>query len=359
MIEKSLSCFLYGPGNAKFEERPIPKLEDPHDVLIRIAYTGVCGSDVHFWVHGGIGTKVGTEPLIMGHEASGTVYSIGSAVTTVSPGDRVAIEPGFPCRRCERCKEGKYNHCPSMTFAASPPDSHGTLTKYFRLPEDFCYRIPDSMSLQEAVLVEPLAVAVHMARLVDARFGQSVVVFGAGTVGLLCAAVAKAFGARKVISVDIAEKRLRFAKEFAATGTFVPGKATAEQNAERLIREQDLGVGADVVLEASGAASAVETGILILRPGGSYVQGGLGAKKIEFPIFQMCEKELNVKGCFRYSAGDYHLALSLLESGKLSVKELITEVVDFEQATEAWEITRRGEGIKTLIRGVQDRSSML
>lgn len=291
----------------------------------------------------------------MGHEASGTIHSIGSAVTTLVPGDQVAIEPGFPCRRCARCKEGRYNLCPNMKFAASPPEAHGTLCKYFKLPEDYCFKLPPGVGLEEAVLVEPAAVAVHMARLVSVSVGSTVVVFGAGTVGLLCAAVARAFGAGKVVMVDILERKLDFAKKYVpGVGTFIPGPVSAEENAARIVREFGLGEGADVVLEASGAEASVNTGIHVLRRGGSYVQGGLGKPVINFPIVTMSEKELMIKGCFRYSEGDFKTALGLISEGKLNVRDLITKHVEFEQATEAWETTRKGEGIKTLIRGVRD-----
>ena len=357
------ACFLHGPGDARYAELPIPTLSSPHDVIIRIAFVGVCGSDVHFWSHGGIFANCVTpeQPIVMGHEASGTVHAVGSSVTTLTPGDRVAMEPGFPCRRCVRCKEGRYNLCKEMVFAADPPNSHGTLCKYFRLPEDYCFKLPEHVSLEEGVLLEPASVAVHMARLVDVKLGQSVVVFGAGTVGLLCGAVAKAFGAKKVVLVDILEKKLEFASRFVqGCGTFIPdSKASSEQNAARLIEEYGLGDGADVVMEASGAEPSVQTGVHVLRVGGSYVQGGLGRPNITFPIVVVSEKELTMKGCFRYSSGDFKLALDLISDGKLRVKELITKKVEFEQATEAWETTKRGEGIKTLIRGVQDEKSKL
>ena len=173
--------------------------------------------------------------------------------------------------------------------------------------------------------------------------------------GLLCGAVAKAYGASKVVLVDILERRLEFAKKFVkGCGTFFPdSKMSAEENASRLIKEHNLEDGADVVMEASGAEPSIQTGIHVLRVGGSYVQGGLGRNIVNFPIVVMSEKELTVKGCFRYSSGDFKLALSLINDGKLPVKELITKKVEFRQAIEAWETTRKGEGIKTLIRGVQ------
>ena len=291
----------------------------------------------------------------MGHEASGVIHTIGTAVTHLTPGDHVAIEPGRPCRRCKRCKEGLYNLCPKMRFAAAPPDTDGMLTKYFKLPGDFCYKLPEWVGLDEGVLVEPLAVAVHAVRMIGVKPGQSVVIFGSGTVGLLSAAVAKAYGAKEVVAVDILDKKLEFAKQFNSSSTFKPDMAaSAEENAERLVSENELGAGADAVIEASGAESSVNTAIYVLRPGGSYVQTGLGKPIITFPILTMSEKELHCHGAFRYGPGDYETALGLLENGSIPVKDLITSVVPFEQATQAWEKTRKGEGIKNLIRGVPD-----
>jgi len=311
---------------------------------------------VHFWNHGGIDAKVNpSHPLMMGHEASGTIHEIGTAVTSLKIGDKVAIEPGYPCRRCKVCRAGKYNLCPEIKFAAAPPSSFGALTKYFRLPEDFCYKLPDFMGLDEGVLVEPLAVAVHASRQADIKSGQTVVIFGAGTVGILCAAVAKAMGASKIVSVDVNDSRLDFARQFADASTCHPTvKESAEDTASKIIYSNKLDEGADTVLEATGVASCIEAGILVVKRGGTYVQVGLGKTKIEFPIVKLSEKEINMKGCFRYNAGDYDLALHFLESKKISVKELITGLEPFERATDAWERTKRGDGIKTLIQGLQD-----
>ena len=248
-----------------------------------------------------------------------------------------------------------------MKFAACPPDVHGTLCKYFALPEDSCFKLPDGVTLEEGVLVEPASVAVHMVRGAGVKIGDSVVVFGAGTVGLLCGAVAKAFGAAEVVFVDILARKLEFARGWMkGCGTFIPDpQHSSEENASELLQQHGLGDGADIVLEASGAEASVQTGIHGLRKGGSYVQGGLGKPNITFPVVALSEKEMTMKGSFRYSSGDFELALRLIGEGALRVGELITKVVDFEQAAEAWETTRRGEGIKTLIRGVQDRKAKL
>jgi D-xylulose reductase len=301
----------------------------------------------------------------MGHEASGIIHSIGSAVTQCKPGDRVALEPGVPCRFCKACKSGSYNLCRQIRFAAAPgpPDTQGTLTKYYNIAEDFVYKIPDDMGLDEAVLVEPLAVAVHAVKLGDVRPGETVVVLGSGTIGLLCAAVARQFGAHRIILVDILGQKLEFAEKFLGCDTFRSvTNISAEENAAALLQKFDLmedgvdtfGGRVDTVIEASGATSSIETGIHVLRPGGKYVQTGLGKPKVEFPIVAMGQKELLVRGCFRYGSGDYELAVGYLQKKLIDVKPLISSVTKFEETTQAWDKTARGEGIKNLIQGVQD-----
>ncbi|KKK25319.1 hypothetical protein AOCH_004322, partial [Aspergillus ochraceoroseus] len=347
----NLSFVLEGIHKVKFEDRPVPALKDSHDVLVNVKYTGICGSDVHYYEHGAIGQFVVKDPMVLGHESSGVIAQVGSAVTSLKVGDHVAMEPGVPCRRCEPCKGGKYNLCEKMAFAATPPYD-GTLAKYYVLPEDFCYKLPDSMSLPEGALMEPLGVAVHIVRQANVSPGQSVVVFGAGPVGLLCCAVAKAFGATKIVAVDIQKPRLEFARKYAATAVFEPARVSSAENAARIIEENHLGRGADVAIDASGVEPSVHTGIHVLRTGGTYVQGGMGKSEMNFPIMAACTKELNMKGSFRYGSGDYKLAVELVASGRLSVKELITSSVKFDEAENAFKDVRAGKGIKTLIEGV-------
>jgi len=209
--------------------------------------------------------------MVLGHESAGIVHQIGDKVKTLKVGDRVAMEPGVPCRRCVRCKDGKYNLCPDMAFAATPPYD-GTLARYYTLPEDYCYKLPEGMSLEEGALIEPTAVAVHITRQASVKPGDSVVVFGAGPVGLLCCAVAKAYGAKKIVTVDINEERLKFALKYAATDKFSSARVSAEENAQNLIKECNLGLGADVIIDASGAEPCIQTAIHALRMGGTYVQ---------------------------------------------------------------------------------------
>lgn len=286
----------------------------------------------------------------MGHEASGIVHTIGSAVTNVQPGDRVALEPGFACRRCKFCKSGRYNLCPGMKFAASPPYD-GTLTRLYKLPEDFVFKVPASLTLQEAVLLEPLSVAVHANRLANPVSGQRVLVLGAGTIGLLSAAVASAFGATEICLVDIDDRKLEFARGFIECRTFKPNlEATAMENSLALKESLADGQGINVVLECTGVESSVQTGVYALESGGVFVQVGMGKLVQAFPLMAVGEKELSIKGAFRYGPGDYDVGLSLLSSGKINVKPLISNILPFERASDAWEMTGRGEGIKNLIR---------
>jgi D-xylulose reductase len=353
--ESNPSYVLYGPENARIENLSVPQLIDPGDVILRMRYVGVCGSDVHFWTHGGIGKATVTldHGITMGHEGSATVHAVGSAVQGLQTGDKVAIEPGEACRKCVRCKEGLYNLCPYMRFAACPPDTPGLLSKFFRISADHCYKLPDKVSLEEGVMVEPLAVAAKAVRTVNIRPGQTVIVFGAGTVGLLSAAVSKVFGAKTIVAVDILDAKLEFARRFNQSSTFKPDpNASAEENGQRLIEEHGLGIGADAVIEASGAESSVNTAVHCLRPGGQYVQTGLGKPNISFPILSMSEKELHMHGAFRYTKADYDIAMDILERDLVPVKDLISRIFPFEQTTSAWDATKRGEGIKNLISGV-------
>jgi len=289
--------------------------------------------------------------MVLGHESSGIIHSVGSAVKDLKKGDRVAMEPGQPCRHCVRCKEGNYNLCFDMAFAATPPYD-GTLCRYYRIPSDFCYKLPDSMSLEEGAVVEPLAVGVHITKQAGIRPGQSIVVYGAGPVGLLCMGVAKAYGADKIVAVDINEERLAFAKKYAATHTFSSTRGeTPEESAQRLIKECDLGVGADAAIDASGAEPCIQAAQYVLRTGGTYVQGGMGKPDINYPIMAMCTKELTTKGSFRYSSGDYAAAVGLVAHNRISVKELISKKVAFKDAEQAFEDTKNAKGIKILIAG--------
>lgn len=375
-LEPKNICFVLKAKNEVcFEDRPVPAIWNATDVLVRIGVTGISSSDVsgnplnigfhvlkikqmRYWEHGHIGDCVLEAPMVLGHGSSGTVVAVGPDCCHLEPGDRVVLEPGIPCRLCQFCKSGKYNLCKRMRFAATPPHD-GMLANFYVLPGDFCVRLPACMSLEEGALVEPLAVGVHACRQAEIKPGNSVVVFGAGPIGLLCAAVARSFGAIQIVMVDIFESRLEFAATYAATGVFNATHSNApSENAGEIIERFGLGWGADIAIDTSGALKSINTAIHVLRSGGTYVQVGMGVDEISFPITAMRTKEITMRGSFRYGPGDYKLAVDLVASGSVSVDALITDIFKFEEAETAFEAQKSGKAIKILIKG-QEYGGML
>ncbi|ULH13828.1 NAD(P)-dependent alcohol dehydrogenase, partial (plasmid) [Deinococcus sp. KNUC1210] len=213
----SKTSLLNAVRDLSWEERTVPA-PGPFEVRVQVQRIGVCGSDVHYYTHGRIGGFVVEAPLVLGHEVSGTVEAVGEGVTRLKVGDRVALEPGIPCRKCAYCKTGHYNLCPQMHFMATPPVD-GALSEWVIWPEDFTFAIPDSMSLDSAALLEPLAVGVWAARRGGVKMGDSVAVIGAGPIGCTTLQAAKAAGATTLIAVDLEDFRLDLARQLGATHT--------------------------------------------------------------------------------------------------------------------------------------------
>lgn len=238
-----------------------------------------------------------------------------------------------------------------MSFAATPP-VNGTLCMYYRVPAECCYKLPAHVSLRDGALVEPLSVAVHGCKLGGDMQDKAVIVFGAGPVGLLCVAVARAFGAATVVVVDIVTSRLESAAKYGATHTYQMSMASAEENAEALLSAAGLGDGgADVVLDATGAEPCVNCGVNTVAPGGTFIQVGLGKSNISFPIAQLCDKEAVFKGCFRYGPGDFKLAIGLLNSRRINLDGIVTHEFPFSQVEDAFKNVVGRAGIKTVIYG--------
>ncbi|KAM3418780.1 hypothetical protein BST61_g4750 [Cercospora zeina] len=360
--ETNPSFVLRAVKDVAFEDRPVPQLRGAHDVRIHVHQTGICGSDVHYWQRGRIGDFVLTSPIILGHESSGTIVEVGNAVKNVKVGDRVAIEPGVPCRHCDYCRSGDYNLCADTVFAATPPWD-GTLAKYYIVASDYVYPFPEHMSMEEGALVEPTAVAVQICKVAELRAGQTVVVMGCGPIGVMCQAVAKAYGAKRVIGVDVVQSRLDFAKSFGADDVYLPPKPSEgvnpiehQEKVAALIKDKfGLGEGPDVVLECTGAEPCIQSGVYVLRKGGTYVQAGMGKEIVLFPITTACIRGLIVKGSIRYTAGCYSQAVDLVATGKIDVKRLITNRFKFQQAEDAFELVKaaKPDVFKVVIEGVQ------
>lgn len=337
---------LHKKDDLRLEQRPIPEPGD-NDVQIRVHSVGICGSDVHYWVHGAIGHFVVREPMVLGHETSGTVSSVGKNVKHLKPGDRVAIEPGVPCHHCEFCKTGRYNLCPDVFFCATPPD-HGTLTRYYTHPADFCFKLPDHVSFEEGALLEPLSVGVHACRRSHLQLGQTVLVCGAGPIGLVCLLTAKAMGASKVIITDIVDNRLQTALKLGASSTI----NVAAKSVDDIKREimNSLGNLPDVTIECTGAEASIQVGMLATKSGGTLVLVGLGPDEVKVPLVDAAVREIDIRGIFRY-ANCYPTALAMIASGMVDVRPLVTHRFKLESVGDAFRVAKTGEGgaIKVMI----------
>lgn len=348
----NLSVVLQKIGEITYEQRPVPEIKNSNDVKIAITNTGLCGSDVHYYETGSCGSFKVTSPMVLGHESSGIIVEVGNNVKTLKAGDRVACEPGVPSRLSKEYKAGNYNLCPHMAFAATPPYD-GTLCRYYILPEDFCVKLPENVSLEEGALVEPLSVAVHANRLIDVKFGDTMIVFGAGPIGLLSAGVAKAFGCDKVLIVDIVDDKLKFAiQNNLATHSFnSKGKSFDDLSLhiKSIWGDSDL---PSCGIDATGNKGCINLCIRSLGKKGRYVQVGMGGDTVDsFPISYVLENELTIKGAFRYSVDDYKYAVKLLSDRKINVKPLITHRFKFEDAIKAYEFSKEGKSIKIMIEG--------
>jgi len=290
--------------------------------------------------------------MVLGHEAAGTVHKCGPGVTHLKPGDRVAIEPGVPCRKCEHCKGGHYNLCETVFFCATPPD-HGNLCRYYKHAADFCFKLPDHVSLEEAATFEPLSVAIHACLRADVKIGKTVLVCGAGPIGLMNLLTAKAMGATKVIITDVVESRLSFAKTVGADETLnVGGK-----DVETLVKEVEVLMGRkpEVTIECSGFESSTKLAIECTKNGGMVLLVGMGPPEIKVPLLSAAIREIDIRGVFRY-ANCYPIALDLVSTGKINVKPLITHRFTLEQTLQAFETSRLGTdgAIKVIIKPSQD-----
>ncbi|HKU35391.1 MAG TPA: NAD(P)-dependent alcohol dehydrogenase [Paenarthrobacter sp.] len=296
-------------GEMTLETLPMPQL-DADQVLVQVAAVGVCGSDVHYYEHGRIGDFVVEHPLILGHELSGRIVAVGSAVDPARIGERVAVEPQRPCRNCKQCKVGRYNLCPDMEFYATPPVD-GAFAEYVAIQGDFAYAIPDSVSDEAAALIEPLSVGLWACERAGIKPGSRVLIAGAGPIGVIAAQAARAFGASDIYISDIAEDRLAFALKHGATHALNAKTGNVE------------GLDVDAFIDASGAPAAVRSGIKAVGPAGRVILVGLGADDVELPVSYIQNREIWLSGVFRYT-NTWPLAIQLLADGKVDLDILVT-----------------------------------
>lgn len=303
------AAILRRQGDMVMENLPIPQLQ-PDQVLVQVAAVGVCGSDVHYYEHGRIGAYVVDHPLILGHELSGQIAAVGSAVDTARIGQRVAVEPQRPCRTCKQCRAGRYNLCPDIEFYATPPID-GAFAEYVTIQTDFAYDIPDSISDEAAALIEPLSVGLWSCERAGIKPGSRVLIAGAGPIGIIAAQAARAYGASEIFISDIAEERLAFALEHGATHALNATTDSVE------------GLDVDAFIDASGAPAAVRSGIKAVAPAGRVILVGLGADDVELPVSYIQNREIWLSGVFRYT-NTWPLAIQLLADGKIDLDVLVT-----------------------------------
>ncbi len=317
-------------------EIDLPLNVGPTDVRIKIDTVGVCGSDVHYYTHGRIGSFAVTEPMVLGHEAAGVVAEVGSAVTALKVGDRVCMEPGIPDLSSRASKLGLYNVDPSVVFWATPP-VHGVLTPYVVHPAAFTYKLPDNVSFAEGAMVEPFAVGLQAAVKAKIQPGDTAVVTGAGPIGIMAALAALAGGCAHVLISDLMEEKLAIAARYPG---ITPVNIRKEKLADAVAKATD-GWGVDVVLEASGAPKAYEGIQTLIRPGGCLVVIGMPVEPVMFDLSSIASKEIRIETVFRY-ANVFDRALGMIASGKVDLKPLVSETFPFEQSIAAFE--RAAEG---------------
>ena len=302
----------------------------PRDVRIAMHTVGICGSDLHYYTDGRVGPFVVSEPLVLGHEGSGTVMEVGCEVTSLKPGDRVCMEPGIPDWESRASRLGIYNLDPAVVFWATPP-VHGCLRESVVHPASLTYRLPDNVSYAVGALIEPLAVGMHAATKARITPGDVAVVTGCGTIGIMTALAAIAGGCSRVIISDLVAPKLALA---ASLGPITPVNITTDDVTE-VTMDLTGGWGADIVFEASGSARAAASALDPLRPGGAIVFVGMPNEMVSFDIVALAAKEARIETVFRY-ANVYDRAIDLVASGRIDVAPLVTDTFPFDRAIEAF-----------------------
>lgn len=318
---------LRAAGDVALEERPVPTV-GVGEVLVQVSSVGVCGSDVHYYEHGRIGPHVVDRPLVLGHEAGGTVVALGEGVTAPAVGQRVSIEPGVPCHTCTQCLAGRYNLCPDVRFFATPPYD-GAFTEYVAMPVAFVHPVPDTVSDDAAALLEPLSVAVWACRRAHVSAGTTVLVTGAGPIGLLCAQTAFAYGASRVWVSDVNAHRLALAAKYGAVPLDVSQRPLAGS-----------GIEPDVLLECSGNAAATREAVSTVARAGHVVLIGMGADDLSLPLPVVQDRELVLTGAFRY-ANTWPTAIDLVASGRVDLDGLVTGHYGLDEVEDALTAARR------------------
>ena len=340
------AAVIHAPRDLRIEEADIPAL-GPEDVKVRIRAGGICGSDLHYYLHGGFGSVRLRQPMILGHEIAGEVLETGAEVSRVRPGDRVAVNPSRPCGRCRFCLEGRANHCLDMRFYGSAmrmPHVQGGFREVLVCGEAQAVPVPPGLALETAAFAEPLSVCLHAARQAGPLLGRRVLVTGTGPIGALAILVARQAGAREIVATDITDVPLALARRIGADAAL--NTASAPKALDRF--KADKGYF-DVVFEASGSAIALAGALEVTRPGGVIVQVGLGGGDMTLPVNLLVAKEISLRGTFRFHE-EFAWAVDFLAAGAIDVSPLLTEIVPLAEAVRAFDLAAdRTRAMKVLL----------
>ncbi len=325
---KNSEAILVTPKHFEIQECPMPEPKD-NEILMKVEYVGMCGSDIHGFEFGPfIPPKDPNQKIGLGHEVAGEVVKVGAKVTKFKPGDKVLIEPGVPDDSCEYCREGRYNICPAVDFMATQPNYKGALCQYMTHPEEWTYHVPEGMTTMEAALV-----GMHAAILGEARLGKSIVILGAGTIGLMVLQACLSLGATDITVVDVMQKRLDLALKLGAKRV-INGK---EQNTVEVLRSEELygDHGVELVFECAGAVFTAQQAVEIVSRGGKIMMVGTQSNPV--PInFLKINREVTIQTSFRY-CNNYPQTIEAIATGKFNVKDMVTHVYDYKDVQKAFE----------------------
>jgi L-idonate 5-dehydrogenase len=320
------SFLLYGPKEVQLAERPMPTC-GPTQVIVQPKYTGICGSDIHYFRDGYCGSFKPKYPFALGHEFSGVIHSVGEHVTGLAVGDQVAIDPSMPCGSCNYCRGGKYNLCLNMRFfgsASCDPHQDGSMSEYVLVPASNCYVLPPGISLSQASLLEPLSVAMHAVQRAGSVAGKRVLITGGGPIGQLILRVLKSFGAYSITLSDVSNYAREFALLSGATQAVNPMQPAEMRQLESM----------DIVWEASGNPSALNDGIGALKRGGTLVLVGTMPETFSITGNAIMSKQLSILGSFRF-AHVFEEAIRMVAAGIIQLDGLITDTFPFEETPQA------------------------
>ncbi len=326
------ASLLYGIRDLRLERlpRPTPK---PGEVLLKVASVGTCGSDVHYYLEGGIGDQLVTDPIIMGHEFSAQVAELGPGVEGLEIGQLVAVEPAISCGECESCQHGHPNLCPNVRFCGTPP-INGVFAEYTVMPAENCFPLPDGFSAAEGAMLEPLGIAIHAVDLSHIKPGQTIAVLGAGPVGLLTAAVAKAAGASLIYVTDPLAHRRQFALNYVADVALNPNEVDVATEIKKLTG----GRGVDIAFEAAGAPETPDQAADVARPGGKVIIIGIPSDDtMTMTASTVRRKGVTIK-LVRRMKHTYPRAIRLVQTGMVDVKALVTHTFPLAEINKAFEM---------------------